>query len=87
MDAQLLSSWLAITESAHERLHRYKILCTLLSLIGDVCCYACRLDVFMCFAHLPKLFGVCMKCLLAERITVADAAAGTMKVVRAVVIM
>ena len=41
----------------------------------------------MCFAHLPKLFGVCMKCLLAERITVADAAAGTMKVVHAVVIM
>ena len=40
-----------------------------------------RLDVPMCLAHLPKLFAVCMKCLLAERNNVAECAAGAMKVV------
>lgn len=41
-----------------------------------------RLDVSMCLAHLPKLFTVCMKCLLAERSNVAECATGVMKVVR-----
>ena len=41
-----------------------------------------RFDVSMYLAHLPKLFAVCMKCLLAERTNVAECATGVMKVAR-----
>ncbi|XP_048746321.2 RRP12-like protein isoform X2 [Ostrea edulis] len=39
-----------------------------------------RLDEKLCLSHLPRVFSVCMTCLLSERVEVASGATKTMKV-------
>ena len=42
--------------------------------------FICSLDSSLCLAHLPKLFTVCMNCLLAKKKIVTNLIADVMKV-------
>lgn len=58
------------------------------NLYFDLCCNGdtltfdlyFRLDEKLCLSHLPRVFSICMTCLLSERMEVACGATKTMKV-------
>lgn len=65
-----------------------QVLCTLVSATNIIQCNTVtlnfdlyfRLDEKLCLSHLPRVFSICMTCLLSERMEVACSATKTMKV-------